>query len=186
MQVSTSYADEQEKLQLISIGNKKGLDWLYKHSFITTKRMVIKLGGTEDEAWDVFQDAVTILYEQCQDSKFTLNCRINTYITAIARNLWLKRKSRDLHTAMPDDWEIPDNAVTDMESFLLKEKQYEMLHQALENLGEPCSNLLKAFYFQKKSMQIISKEYGYTNAENAKNQKFKCLNRLKKILNNEQ
>ena len=34
---------------------------------------------------------------------------------------------------------------------------------------------------EKKSMEEIAKSFGYTNADNAKNQKYKCLMRLKKI-----
>jgi hypothetical protein len=30
-------------------------------------------------------------------------------------------------------------------------------------------------------MQSLSKEFGYTNADNAKTQKYKCLMRLKKL-----
>ncbi len=185
MELSTTYIDEQERLQWIALGDKRGLEWLYKQSFGTTKKMVIKYGGDEDEAWDVFQDAVTILYDQCNQPKFELNCRINTYITSIARNIWLKRKARDPYVAMPDEWEVPASAEADIEGFMQKEKQYDQLHEALEALGEPCNKLLTAFYFQKKSMQEISKLFGYTNSENAKNQKFKCLARLKKIFNKE-
>ena len=168
MLATTTYIDEQAKLQLIAIGDKKGLEWLYKQSFITTKKMVIKYGGDEDDAWDVFQDAVSVLYDQCKQDNFSLNCRINTYITAIARNLWLKRKARNPVISLPDEWEIPANAEADIEGFLLKEKQYDQLHEALETLGDPCNKLLNAFYFQKKSMQDISIDFGYTNAENAK------------------
>ena len=48
-------------------------------------------------------------------------------------------------------------------------------------LGEPCKSLLEAFYLKKKSMQEIAGSFGYTNSENAKNQKYKCLMRLKKL-----
>jgi len=41
--------------------------------------------------------------------------------------------------------------------------------------------LLDAFYLQKKSMVDIANSFGYTNADNAKTQKYKCLTRLKKI-----
>jgi hypothetical protein len=40
---------------------------------------------------------------------------------------------------------------------------------------------LEAFYIQKKSMNEIAGDFGYTNPENAKNQKYKCLIRLKKL-----
>jgi len=51
----------------------------------------------------------------------------------------------------------------------------------MRHLGEPCKSLLEAFYLQKKQMVDIAEEFGYTNADNAKNQKYKCLMRLKKL-----
>jgi predicted DNA-binding protein YlxM (UPF0122 family) len=53
--------------------------------------------------------------------------------------------------------------------------------QALNQLGEPCRTLLEDYYFQDLSMQLITEKFGYTNADNAKNQKYKCLMRLKKL-----
>jgi hypothetical protein len=55
------------------------------------------------------------------------------------------------------------------------------MDRALNSLGEPCKSLLKAFYIEKKSMDQIALLFGYTNADNAKNQKYKCLMRLKKL-----
>jgi DNA-directed RNA polymerase specialized sigma24 family protein len=56
-----------------------------------------------------------------------------------------------------------------------------MMERAMGSLGEPCKSLLEAFYMQKRSMQEIASTFGYTNSENAKNQKYKCLMRLKKL-----
>ena len=51
----------------------------------------------------------------------------------------------------------------------------------MDQLGYPCNELLKAFYLESKNMQDIAEKFRYTNAENAKTQKYKCLTRLKKI-----
>ena len=56
-----------------------------------------------------------------------------------------------------------------------------MMEKAISSLGEPCKSLIEAFYIQKRSMQDIANQFGYTNADNAKNQKYKCLMRLKKL-----
>jgi hypothetical protein len=48
-------------------------------------------------------------------------------------------------------------------------------------LGEPCRGIIKDFYVDHLNMIEIADKYGYTNADNAKNQKYKCLQRLKKI-----
>ena len=59
--------------------------------------------------------------------------------------------------------------------------QFVMMEKALQGLGEPCKSLLEAFYMQKRNMQDIASGFGYTNADNAKNQKYKCLMRLRKL-----
>ena len=59
--------------------------------------------------------------------------------------------------------------------------EFEMMDKAIGSLGEPCKSLLEAYYLQKQNMQVIAVNFGYTNADNAKNQKYKCLMRLKKI-----
>jgi RNA polymerase sigma factor (sigma-70 family) len=181
IQILTIYNDELDTLQGIATGQKQSLEWVYKHCFTTTKKMVIKLGGDTDEAWDVFQEAVTILYQKCSTEGIDLQCRINTYITSVARNLWLKRIKQISNIHSPEEWEDVEDVTVDVDVFLQKERDLSMLEQQLEKLGDPCQKMLTAFYFQKKSMQEICTDFGYTNADNAKTQKYKCLTRLKKL-----
>jgi hypothetical protein len=69
----------------------------------------------------------------------------------------------------------------EMEDHEKRNNEYGMMEKAMNNLGEPCKSLLEAFYIQKRNMQDIAAGFGYTNAENAKNQKYKCLVRLKRL-----
>jgi hypothetical protein len=59
--------------------------------------------------------------------------------------------------------------------------QYLIMRTAMGKIGEPCKSLIEAFYVHRKNMQEIAGYFGYTNADNAKNQKYKCLVRLKKL-----
>ncbi len=69
----------------------------------------------------------------------------------------------------------------DLEEQQRKDEAYNQMDKALSKLGEPCKSLIEAFYIQKKHMLEIADLFGYTNADNAKNQKYKCLLRLKKL-----
>ena len=69
----------------------------------------------------------------------------------------------------------------EIEAHERRNAEFEMMDKAIISLGEPCKSLLEAYYLQKQNMQEIAVNFGYTNAENAKNQKYKCLMRLKKI-----
>ena len=69
----------------------------------------------------------------------------------------------------------------DMEVHEQRNSDFLMMERALASIGEPCKSLLESFYLQKRNMTEIAGNFGYTNAENAKNQKYKCLMRLKKL-----
>ena len=64
---------------------------------------------------------------------------------------------------------------------LEKEKRLKHMGSSLDALGEPCRSIIEDFYVKDLSMEQISAKFGYTNADNAKNQKYKCLMRLKKL-----
>ena len=61
------------------------------------------------------------------------------------------------------------------------ELKFELVGKAMDKLGEPCKSLITDFYIHDLNMNEISDKFGYTNSDNAKNQKYKCLQRLKKI-----
>ena len=69
----------------------------------------------------------------------------------------------------------------DLEFHEKKQQDFSLMDSAMAKIGEPCKSLLEAYYIQKKPMQQIARDFGYTNADNAKTQKYKCLVRLKKL-----
>jgi len=144
--------------------------------------MVCLNSGTEQEAKDIYQDAVIAFYERVQHPEFVLTCKIKTYLFAVSRRLWLKRlaekkryygKIEESETFLEIDEEM-----VDMEA---REETFQRMAKSLDELGEPCRSILEDFYFTGLSMETIRDKFGYTNADNAKNQKYKCLQRLKKI-----
>ena len=68
-----------------------------------------------------------------------------------------------------------------MEVHEKRQEEFTIMEAAMSKIGEPCKSLLEAYYVQKKQMQAIAADFGYTNADNAKTQKYKCLVRLKKL-----
>lgn len=69
----------------------------------------------------------------------------------------------------------------DLDAHIRKQQDFNLMESAMNKIGEPCKTLLEAYYIHKKSMLQIAEEFGYTNTDNAKTQKYKCLVRLKKL-----
>ncbi|CAN5633011.1 hypothetical protein BH11BAC2_BH11BAC2_12700 [soil metagenome] len=171
---------EEGLLQSLQEGDEKALKSIYRQNYQMMVNLVMNNGGSLQEAKDVYQESIIIFYEKVKEEDFILNCRIKTFLYSVGRNLWLKQLQRKNKYADPltDTDEYIDLQQEDLGQ---KEEQYTAMHTALESLGEPCRSLLKDFYLKSQSMEEISEKFGYTNADNAKNQKYKCLKRLKKV-----
>lgn len=163
-------------------GNNEVLSALYKKYYTIVLKFIVNNSGTEEAAQDIYQETVIVLYENAQKPAFSLNCQLQTYIYSVAKRLWLKQLKKNGKTFLFKEEE--ENEVVDVSSDIgehqMKELEIEKMNRSLEELGEPCATLIKDFYVHKLGMDEIADKFGYTNADNAKNQKYKCLQRLKK------
>lgn len=176
-------ADTSEKLLLqgLAKSDKRAIETIYKDNYNMVQALVINNSGTADDAKDIFQEAMIVLYEKVQSGNFELNCQIKTFVYSVSRRLWLKRLMHQNRFLLSDSHEEAVSVDDEMEDHERRNSEFGMMEKAMNGLGEPCKSLLEAFYLQKKSMTEIAGSFGYTNAENAKNQKYKCLMRLKKL-----
>ncbi len=174
--------NEQLLLKGLANNDSKAIETIYKENFSVVLVFITNNNGSLDEAKDIFQEAMIALYEKAQSESFVLTCKIQTYIYSICRRLWLKRLQQ-LGRYLPQVEGMKETVAVeeDIDEHERKNAEYAIMDRALNSLGEPCKSLLEAYYLQKKDMQQIAKEFKYTNADNAKNQKYKCLMRLKKL-----
>ncbi|PZR25002.1 MAG: RNA polymerase subunit sigma-70 [Citrobacter freundii] len=173
---------EKVLLQGLARNDKKAVETIYKENYTTIQSLIINNNGSADDAKDIFQEAMIVLYEKARSGSFELNCQIKTYLYSVARRLWLKRlQQASRYSGDIGHAEAIVPVEDDIEEHTRRDQEFEMMNNAIGSLGEPCKSLLEAFYLQKKNMQEIAADFGYTNAENAKTQKYKCLIRLKKI-----
>lgn len=169
-------------LQEIRKNNEVALRELYKTHYPMVFNLICSNNGTEQEAKDIYQETIIAFYERAQEPDFALTCKIKTYLYAVARRLWLKRLwEKKRFQGSIDEKETFHGIEEEIVDFDEREATFLQMKNALENLGEPCRSILEDFYIRDLNMEDIRLKFGYTNADNAKNQKYKCLQRLKKI-----
>ncbi len=174
--------NERALLEGLAASEKKAVETIYRENYNMIQSLIINNNGSSDDAKDIFQEAMIVLYEKVRSGTFELNCQIKTFVYSVSRRLWLKRlQQQNRYTASNDSIEMVVAVEEDLEDHEQRNAEFEMMEKAINSLGEPCKSLLEAYYLQKQNMQVIAASFGYTNADNAKNQKYKCLMRLKKI-----
>ncbi len=163
----------------------KALDGLYSN-FPQVRRLILSKGGDEEDAKDVFQESLIIFCQKAIEPSFQLTSKIGTYLYSVSWYVWkdkLKKKNREV--SFDDVVNLDRDDENDIQEHLDKEEKYEVMDTALQKLGEKCLKILKLFYYQKQSMEEIAQEMNLSSAKIAKNQKYKCIERARKMAKEE-
>ena len=155
---------------------------LYKKYYTIVLKLIVSNNGSQVEAQDVYQETIIVVFENVKKPEFELNCQLQTYIYSIAKRIWLKQLKKNGKTFLfkeNEENELADVS-NDLNDHFKKEDDILKMNKSMQLLGEPCNTIINDFYILKLSMDKIAEKFGYTNSDNAKTQKYKCLQRLKK------
>jgi RNA polymerase sigma factor (sigma-70 family) len=180
--LSSSVPTDREVVLGILNNSEDALNKLYTGYFPMILQFILNNNGDEDDAKDVYQEGIIVLYNKIKGGNFELSSKLKTYIYSVCRRIWLKKLTQQSRkTSNIADFEDVIATEDDVEQHEEKDRQFEKMQGALLHLGEPCKTIIQDFYINNLSMQDICEKFGYTNTDNAKTQKYKCLQRLKKI-----
>ena len=83
--------NEQKLLEGLAINDRKAVEAIYKQHFSMVQSLVTANSGGSDDARDIFQEAMIVLYEKVKTGTFELNCQIKTYLYSVCRRLWFRK-----------------------------------------------------------------------------------------------
>lgn len=138
-------------------------------------KLVISNSGTEDEAKDIYQEALVVFWQKAVSGKLVLTSKISTYVYSICQNLWRKEldRKRRLTNEEKDGVEYSNYD---------QEERARIIQECINDLGETCRNVLMFYYFDGLSMQDIADKLGFANTNTAKTKKYKCKKKLDELV----
>ncbi|MCU0417215.1 MAG: sigma-70 family RNA polymerase sigma factor [Cytophagaceae bacterium] len=163
--------NDVEILEALKKGDEAVLQKLYKQNYRMMVKLITKNNGTEEEAKDIYQEALIVIWQKARDPNFVLTSKISTYLYSVCLNLWrkeLERKKRHSH-------EEKDGEV---QPVIDRQEKVQIVHKCLEQLGDTCRTILMYYYFDKMSMVEIAENMGFANSDTAKTKKYKCKKEL--------
>ncbi|EMR02513.1 RNA polymerase sigma factor [Cesiribacter andamanensis] len=166
---------DSEVLERISRGDEKALDFLYKKYYRMMTRLVVTHGGSDQEAKDVFQDALIVFWQKAASGNLVLTSKISTYLYSVCQNLWrkeLERKSKLVHEAKDGEVGMGDDS----------KERIQIIRACVAALGPTCRNVLSYYYFDGMSMDLIAEKMGFANTDTAKTKKYKCKKKLDELV----
>jgi RNA polymerase sigma factor (sigma-70 family) len=179
MKKEITFTNETYLIQEIQAGNQKALQYLYKTHYAMIENLIRKNSGSEEDAQEIYQEAMLVVYEKLQKPDFKLSCSLKTYMYSVCRNMWMYqlRKIEQKQTRFSDfEQFIPvDEILTDGEN-----PEYEsILGEVMLLIDDKCRQLLELFYYHNLSLEIIAERLGYNNSNTAKSKKNKCMDKAR-------
>lgn len=177
--------DENAIFQGIRNGDPQILKSFYNRNFNIILSYVTRNSGNENDAEDIFQDALISLYQFLKkEETLHLRCSIHTYFYSICRNLWISKLRRAGKVSCCG--KINEIAL-ELEPSILEDvevKEQEQLYRKhLLSLNCKCKNILFLF-FEGKSMKEISKLTNYSEGY-VRKRKFECKEYLIQLIEND-
>jgi RNA polymerase sigma factor (sigma-70 family) len=146
---------------------------------------VQRMGGTREDAEDIFQDGIRVLISQVRAGKDHIQGELAAYLMGICRHLWYKKRARqqkaqNLRTQSREE----EIVLSDPEYLLVQEDQKQKLETLLERLPKGCRQVLIAWQMGY-SMREIAAQTGYKSEGVVRKKKHQCMQKLLKILEKE-
>ncbi len=164
--------------------DKEVLHYLYSEVFMQIRWLVIHNHGTEQDAKDIFQESMIVLYRKIRSGTFSLNCNLSTYIYSICRLLWLKelqRKGRYQSAESDDVLYISEGEEPGQN---LEDTKKQLFHKHFSELSKDCRKILD-LYLNGVPVAEITKLMGFASEQYTMERKYRCKQRLMdKIINN--
>ncbi|MEI3797055.1 RNA polymerase sigma factor, sigma-70 family [Chitinophaga ginsengisegetis] len=168
-------------LNMLRSEDNASFEILYQYYFPTIATYIINNYGQNEDAEDIFQEAIIVLLQKVRQPGFLLTASLKTYLFSIARNLWLKYL-RDNKLLPVEDVSVYSCTTEDFPIELHQEKSKdEKVQSWISRITGHCQRILKAIFFYRDPIEVLMKRMGWKNRHTAANQQYKCIQQVKKI-----
>jgi len=161
------------------------LEYVYKKYFPIVRFFVIKNSGTDEDAKDVFQEAVILIYKRLRDGSLELTCAFKTYLYSVCRILWLRQlEKRKVRNEVVTDNQVFIHLDEDVEGQLTEQEQFRIYQKHFQLLHKDCQEILQLF-LKKVPLKDIAQKMGIKSDKYLKKRKYECKEALIKRIQND-
>ncbi|TFH20973.1 MAG: sigma-70 family RNA polymerase sigma factor [Bacteroidia bacterium] len=160
------------------------LDYVYDTYYPIIEGYIIHNQGSCEEARDIFQEAMIVVYNRIKSDQLELTCKFGTYLYAICKNMWIQeRKKYLLRAEKLKQQPLVVNDPGPADDPLLQNHLSHLFNKHFGDLSEDCQKIL-SMYFNNFSVEDIRTAMNYKDLHHTADRKYRCKKSLvKRIVN---
>jgi RNA polymerase sigma factor (sigma-70 family) len=151
------------------------LQYIYKNFYYKVNLLIKKNSGDDDDANDIFQEAIIVVYRKLKANDLIISCAFETYLYSVCKFLWLKQLARlkSEKEILLDSTNFEVEFDHDFSELVEKNERFKLYQKHFQLLGSDCQKLLQLF-FDRVPLKQIAQIMGFSSEKYVKKRKFKC------------
>jgi len=155
----------------------------YREPFLGYARKIY--GLSKDITEDIYQETMMAFYNNVQNGRVqNLNVPLQTYLFAIGKNKIADHFNKTGRSFITE--RIPDvfNSDNEMFDYFYEDEEYVVnkrnmiIYRAVNQMENPCKEILSLFYWHEKNMKEIAEKMKYSSPDVAKTVKSRCMRKI--------
>lgn len=159
------------------------LEQVYRKFLPPLYGMLRRNGGSFEDAKDVFQEAIVVVFHHAARPGFTLTAPFQAYLIGIGRYIWLRQLKKNARIEVTSEWEDGLDIDADLEQQIFESEKQGLFREKFALLGQDCQLLLQRF-FDREPLSAIARDMGYTDDYIKKKNKV-CKGKLMELIHND-
>ena len=160
------------------------LQYVYDTYYPIIEGYILHNQGSREQARDIFQEAMIVVYNKVKLGQLELTCKFGTYLYAICKKMWIQERKKYLlrnEKLRRQAMMVQDPGPAD--DPLLQNHLNHLFNKHFGDLSEDCQKIL-SMYFNNFSVEDIRTAMNYKNIHHTADRKYRCKKGLvKRIVN---
>lgn len=158
--------------------------YLYHHYGDMIAKYVRKNSGNEEDVRDMIQIVMTEFWNAVREGRYEEQGKMEQYLYRLTYQNWQYelRRRRNRPASLLDELpiQIRDQGEEHLTAILVKDRQLNAIHQALEHMENPCKEIIQLFHLAEVSLQKVAEKMQY-DYNNLRKRIFDCRKKLKRL-----
>lgn len=184
--MTVSEIEDSKLIDLIRNGDdRKVMPILYKKVLPQLKNYILRTGGSKDDAFDVFHDALMVFYEQVMKNEYNTKYNVYGFLYRIGVFRWINKLKKDKGIVHYD--EMPEFQAEEVSTnYDLNEpsRNQNLLQKLFSPIGEKCIELLNYTIYSDLLMEDVMLRMEFSSVEAVRMQQMRCKQKLIKEMEN--
>jgi RNA polymerase sigma factor (sigma-70 family) len=163
--------------------SKKLFEFIYQTYYPSVRSFIAKLNGNEQDAKDVFQDAVMAIIRNTNEKKLkSSDILFQTYLLAICKHIWynqLRMPSQEMlnESDLSEDYGFDDELIKSVDDTI----ERQLFQSNFKKLDETCQKILK-YHLKRMPDKKIAGKVEINDVGYLKKRKHLCKEKLIKMI----